>query len=430
MTIALLCGIAVFACLALGVPLMVSLGGVAFLGLLSIIGLKAAVAMVAQSAFDTANSYTLVVLPLFLFMANLITNAGIAKALYDASYAFLHRVRGGLAMATIAGCAGFSAVCGSSLATAATMGSVAMPEMRRFGYDNGLSTGSVAAGGGLGVLIPPSIILVIYGTMTSQSIGDLFMAGILPGLLGAVLYILAIGVAVRLRPHWAPKAEATESVDRLRALLGVWPVALLFTIVIGGMYTGLFSANEASGIGAAGALGIGLLRRSLSLRDVLNAALDAARMTTVLLAVLIGALLFNNVMIFSGFSAALSALVNGMDVAPVVVVLTIVLIYLVLGCFFDSLAMLLLTVPIFAPLVAGLGYDLVWFGIIVVVAAEVALISPPLGMNLFIIRTLNPDVPLLTIYKGTIPFLIADMLRIALLIAIPGIALLLPATMR
>lgn len=430
MTVALLCGIAVFFLLGVGVPLAMSLGGVAFLGLASIIGMKAAVSMTAQTAFDTANSYTLVVLPLFLFMANLITSAGIAKSLYDASHAFLHRVRGGLAMATIAGCAGFSAVCGSSLATAATMGSVAMPEMKRFGYDSGLSTGAVAAGGGLGVLIPPSILLVIYGSMTSQSIGDLFMAGILPGLLGAVLYIAAIAVAVRLRPHLAPAAGTAPALGRIRALLGIWPVALLFTIVIGGMYSGLFSANEASGIGAAGALAVGLLRRSLGWRDIVGAALNAARMTSVLLAVLIGALLFNNVMIFSGFAAALAAMVNAVNVAPIAVILTIVAIYLVLGALFDELAIILLTVPIFAPLVAGLGYDLVWFGILVVLVSEVGMISPPIGMNLFIIRSQNPDVPLMAVYKGIVPFLLADVVRIALLIAIPGIALLLPMTMK
>lgn len=430
MTTALLACVAVFVLLGVGVPLGVTLGGVAFVGLATIIGFHASVSMVAQTAFDTANSYTLVVLPLFLFMANLITNGGIAKSLYDASHAFLYRVRGGIAMATIAGCAGFSSVCGSSLATAATMGSVAMPEMRRFGYDSGLATGSVAAGGGLGVLIPPSILLVIYGTITNESIGDLFMAGILPGILGAVLYIVAIAVTVRLRPHLAPAAETVAPLGRLQAVLGVWPVALLFTIVIGGMYAGLFSANEASGIGAAGALGVGLLRRSLTGSDILDAALDAAKMTAVLLSVLIGALLFNNVMIFSGFAAALSDMVTAVNIAPIAVILTMVAIYLVLGCLFDELAIVLLTVPIFAPVVASLGYDLVWFGIMVVVVSEVGMISPPIGINLFIIRSLNPDIPLGTVYRGIVPFLIADMFRIAILIAIPGIVLLLPATMK
>ncbi|HEV7373000.1 TRAP transporter large permease [Arenibaculum sp.] len=430
MSVAILSFVAVFGLLSFGVPLAVALGGVGFAGLTAVIGLKAAGAMLSQTAFDTANGYTLSVLPLFLFMANLIARAGIASTLYDASNAFLGRVRGGLAMATIAGCAGFGAVCGSSLATAATMGSVAMPEMKRFGYDDGLATGAVAAGGTLGILIPPSIILVIYGTITEQSIGDLFLAGILPGLLGALLYICAIAVAVGLRPELAPAAAVSDKTDRWAAVIGVWPVALLFSVVIGGIYLGVFSATEAAGIGAFGALAIGVLRRSLGAGDILAAALEAGVMTAVLLFVLIGALLFSNVMVFSGFSALLSELVQSLGLAPILVVLAIVAIYLVLGCVFDSLAMLLLTVPLFAPLVADLGYDLVWFGIVVVVAIELGMISPPIGMNLFIIRTLNPEIPLMKIYRGIVPFLLADLVRLAILVLVPAIALVLPASMR
>ncbi|NYZ15838.1 TRAP transporter large permease [Azospirillum sp. RWY-5-1] len=421
---------AVFILLGIGVPLAAALGGVGFVGLTLIIGLGAAGSMVAQTAFDTANSYTLSVLPLFLFMANLIARAGIASALYDASNALLGRVRGGLAMATIMGCAGFGTVCGSSLATAATMGSVALPEMKRYGYDDGLATASIAAGGTLGILIPPSIILVIYGMMTEQSIGDLFLAGILPGLLGAVLYIVAIAVTVRLRPALAPRTDPAGLPSRRAALLGVWPVAVLFTVVIGGLYLGVFSATEAAGIGAAGALLIGVARRSLSPAAIFAAALDAAVMTATLLFVLIGALLFSNVVVFSGFSAQLAQFIQSLDVAPILVIVAIVMIYLVLGCIFDSLAMMLLTVPLFAPIVAGFGYDLVWFGIVVVVSIEFGMISPPIGMNLFIIRSLNPTVALGTIYRGIVPFLVADVVRLMLLILVPAIALIVPLTMR
>lgn len=421
---------AVFILLGIGVPLAAALGGVGFVGLTLIIGLGAAGSMVAQTAFDTANSYTLSVLPLFLFMANLIARAGIASALYDASNALLGRVRGGLAMATIMGCAGFGTVCGSSLATAATMGSVALPEMKRYGYDDGLATASIAAGGTLGILIPPSIILVIYGMMTEQSIGDLFLAGILPGLLGAVLYMVAIAVTVRLRPALAPRTDPAGLPSRRAALLGVWPVAVLFTVVIGGLYLGVFSATEAAGIGAAGALLIGVARRSLSPAAIFVAALDAAVMTATLLFVLIGALLFSNVVVFSGFSAQLAQIIQSLDVAPILVIVAIVMIYLVLGCIFDSLAMMLLTVPLFAPIVAGFGYDLVWFGIVVVVSIEFGMISPPIGMNLFIIRSLNPTVALGTIYRGIVPFLVADVVRLMLLILVPAIALIVPLTMR
>ncbi|WP_180901591.1 TRAP transporter large permease [Martelella soudanensis] len=430
MMIAVISFAAIFALLALGVRLGVALGAVGFIGLITIIGPSAAGSMLAQTAFDTANSYTLAVLPLFLFMANLIARAGIASALYDASNAVLGRVRGGLAMATVAGCAGFGTVCGSSLATAATMGSVAMPEMKRFGYDSGLAAGSVAAGGTLGILIPPSIVLVIYGTITEQSIGDLFLAGFLPGILGAVLYVIAIMIAVRLYPQLAPSTEGMDLPSPLSALLGVWPVIVLFGVVIGGIYFGIFSATEAAGIGAAGALLLGVLRGKLSLDEILKAALDAAIMTAVLLFVLIGALLFSNVMIFSGFSAMLSGLVQSIGVTPILIIIAIVAVYLVLGCMFDSLAMMLLTVPLFAPLVADLGYDLVWFGIVVVVAIEFGMVSPPIGMNLFIIRSLNPDIALPTIYRGIIPFLLADFVRLALLISIPAISLFLPYTMK
>ncbi|MBO6900019.1 MAG: TRAP transporter large permease [Rhizobiaceae bacterium] len=428
MTIALISFASIFVLLALGVRLAVALGAVGFFGLTAIIGPNAAGSMLAQTAFDTANSYTLAVLPLFLFMANLIARSGIASALYEASNAVLGRVRGGLSMATVAGCAGFGAVCGSSLATAATMGSVAMPEMKRFGYDSGLATGSVAAGGTLGILIPPSIVLVIYGTITEQSIGDLFLAGILPGILGAVLYIAAIMIAVRLYPHLAPSTEGMVLPSRRAALLGVWPVLVLFSVVIGGLYLGIFSATEAAGIGAAGALLLGLLRGKLSSNEILQAALDAAVLTAVLLFVLIGALLFSNVMIYSGFSAMLSGLVQSIGVTPILIIVAIVVVYLVLGCVFDSLAMMLLTVPLFAPLVADLGYDLVWFGIVVVVAIEFGMISPPIGMNLFIIRSLNPGIGLSTIYRGIVPFLLADFVRLALLIWLPAITLVLPYT--
>ena len=430
MTIAAICFIFIFLLLALGVRLGAALGVVGFLGLVAIVGTKAAGAMVAQTAIDTVTNYTLAVLPLFLFMANIITRSGVATALFEASNAVLGSIRGGLAMATVMGCAGFGAVCGSSLATAATMGAVAMPEIKRFGYDQGLSAGAVAAGGTLGILIPPSIILVIYGTITEQSIGDLFLAGILPGLLGALLYVIAVAVYVRLRPDAVPEVDVGAFVPRRQAILRVWPVAVLFGLVIGGLYLGVFSATEGAGIGAAGAVVLGFVRRELSLHDIYGAAVDAAVMTSVLLFVLIGALVFSNVIIFSGFSQGMLDTVSSIAVSPTLVIIAIVAIYLVLGCVFDSLALMLLTVPLFAPVVSELGYDLVWFGIVVVVAIEVGMISPPIGMNLFIIRSLDRDISLSQIYRGILPFLLSDFVRLALLIAIPSISLLLPTTMR
>lgn len=430
MITAILAFLGVFVLLGLGVPLAVSLGLSGFLGLVAIIGPKAAGVMAAQTAFDNAHSYTLAVLPLFLFMANLISRAGIVSALFDASAAFLGRLRGGLAMSTIAGCAGFGAVCGSSLATAATMGSVTLPEMKRFNYDDGLAAGSVAAGGTLGILIPPSILLVIYGEMTEQSIGDLFMAGILPGILGAILYILAIAVTVKLQPHKAPDPDISALPSRWVAIRGVWPVALLFGVVVGGIYGGVFGATEAAAIGAVGALAIGVIRRDLSLRDIIACAYDAVALTAALLFVLIGAMLLSNVMIYSGLAQALVDIVATIGISPLAAIVVMVIIYLVLGCVFDSLALMLLTVPLFAPIVAAMGFDLVWFGIIVAVAIEVGMISPPIGMNLFIIRSIRPDIGLSTIYRGIVPFLAADMVRLAILILVPAVSLILPYSMK
>ncbi len=430
MVVAAVSFLAVFVLLGFGVPLAVSLGLSGFVGLIYIIGPKAAGVMVAQTAFDNAHSYTLAVLPLFLFMANLISRAGIVAALFDASAALLGRLRGGLAMSTIAGCAGFGAVCGSSVATAATMGSVTLPQMKRFNYDDGLAAGSVAAGGTLGILIPPSILLVIYGEMTEQSIGDLFLAGILPGLLGALLYMIAIAITVRLRPDMAPPFNKVLLLSRWAAIRGVWPITLLFLVVIGGIYGGIFSATEAAAVGAAGAMMIGIVRREVGFRDIIVSAYEAVALTAALLFVLIGATLLANVMIYSGLASALVDIVTISGIPPIGAILVIVLIYLILGCVFDSLALMLLTVPLFAPIVSGMGFDLIWFGIIVAVAIEVGMISPPIGMNLFIIRSIRDDISLSAIYRGIVPFLAADAVRLAILIFVPGISLLLPHTMR
>ena len=340
-------------------------------------------------------------------------------------------------MATICACAGFSAICGSSLATAATMAKVAMPQMRRFGYDDSLSTASIAAGGTLGILIPPSVILVIYGLLTETSIGKLFIAGVVPGLLGVLCYLAAVRFTVARRPEAGPAGERTNWADRGRALRSVWAVLLLFFLVIGGLYGAFdvwpvnltFSPTEAAGMGAMGAFIVALARGTLMVRDTFEVLRETAFTTASLFTVLIGAWVFSNFVNLAGLPEALRALVTDYAVSPETVMLLILLVYLVLGCVFESLSMLLLTVPIFFPLVTSLGYDPVWFGIIVVVVTEISLITPPVGLNVFVLRGVVPDVSTGTVFRGVTPFWIADIFRLALLVALPWLALALPNSM-
>ncbi len=341
-------------------------------------------------------------------------------------------------MATIVACGGFSAICGSSLATAATMSKVAMPQMRRFGYSDELSTASIAAGGTLGILIPPSVILVIYGLLTETSIGKLFIAGIIPGLLGIGFYLLAVRVTVARKPDAGPAGERVAWPERLTALRDVWNVLLLFVLVIGGLY-GLFnfqplnltfSPTEAAGMGAAGAFLIALFRKNLSVKVTFEVLVEAARTTASLFAVLIGAWIFSNFVNLAGLPEALLTLVTQWSVAPMVVIFMILLVYVLLGCVFESLSMLLLTVPIFFPLVTSLGFDAVWFGIIVVVVTEISLITPPVGLNVFVLKGVLGDVSTATIFRGTIPFWLADIARLLILVLIPSLVLFLPNLMR
>ncbi|MCO8144107.1 TRAP transporter large permease [Rhodovulum tesquicola] len=400
-------------------------------------GLNAALSMVGRQITDTAQDYGLSVIPLFILMGLFVNKGGLARELYAVSHVFLGHLRGGLAMATVAACGGFSAICGSSLATAATMSKVAMPEMRRYGYADRLSTASIAAGGTLGILIPPSVILVIYGLLTETSIGKLFVAGIVPGGLGILFYLFAVRWVVFRDPAAGPAAPRTPWPERLRALRSIWAVLLLFILVIGGLY-GLFdvaplnltfSPTEAAGMGAMGAFLIALARGGLTLRGTFGVLKETAMTATSLFAVLIGAQIFSNFVNLAGLPEALLGIVTAHDVAPFTVMLMILAIYLALGCVFESLSMLLLTVPIFFPLVVSLGYDPVWFGIVVVVVTEISLITPPVGLNVFVLRGVVGDVSTGTIFRGVTPFWIADILRLALIVALPWLVLVLPGQM-
>ena len=413
----------------LRMPLGLALGIVGGVGFAVLASERAAIANAARLVIDSGQKYELSVLPMFILMGLLVERGGMARELYRAAYVFLGHRRGGLAMSTIAACGMFSAICGSSLATAATMSKVSMPEMRRYKYDDSLATASIAAGGTLGILIPPSVMLVIYGFLTEQSVGRLFIAGVLPGLLGILFYILAVVFIVSRKPALGPAGGRTEWGDRLLALRDVWTTLGLFTFVIGGIYAGMFTPTEAAGMGAAGALAIAWRRGALKDGALFQVLRETAVTTAKLFFILFGALIFSNFVNRAGLPDGLIGIVNAFDLSPLGVILIILLIYVVLGCVFESLSMILLTVPIFTPLVASLGFDLIWFGILVVVVTEISLITPPIGLNVFVLKGMLKDVSVGTIFKGVTPFWVADILRLILLVMVPSIALILPSMM-
>ncbi|MAR73424.1 MULTISPECIES: TRAP transporter large permease [unclassified Halomonas] len=411
----------------LRVPLAFAMGIVGTLGFYFLTGNPmAAESMAARRVVDTAMDYGLSVIPLFILMGNFVSHAGLSDALFRASNGFLGHRKGGQAMATIVACGGFSAICGSSLATAATMGRVAMPQMRKYGYKDSLASASIAAGGTLGILIPPSVMLVIYGILTETSIRELFAAGFIPGMLGILLYLAAVKWVMWRDPSAGPAGEMVPWRERWAALKSVGSTLALFVLVIGGIYLGVFTPTEAAGIGAMGAFVIALLRRALTFSLLLEVLRDTVRTTAMLFAVVLTALIFANFINRAGLPNDLLAFVNGLQLSPFLVILVILAIYVALGCVFESMSMLLLTVPVFFPVVAGLGFDLVWFGILVVIVIEISLITPPVGMNVFVLRAVLPDVTTGTIFRGVTPFWVAGMVRALLVLVFPGIVLFLP----
>jgi tripartite ATP-independent transporter DctM subunit len=389
-----------------------------------------AFALAQTKIYETGRNYTLSVVPLFILMGNFVTRAGMSQELFRAAYAFVGHRRGGLAMATVCASAGFGGICGSSIATAATMAKVAYPSMKRFGYSDRLATGAIAAGGTLGIMIPPSTILVIYGVFTETNIGQLFAAGVVPGILGATLLCAAVLYTTWRDPRSGPPGPRTDWRARWLALKDVWTVAALFAFVMGGIYGGLFTATEGAGMGAFGALMFALWRRALSRRTLYAALLESARTTAMLFMVLIGALVFAEFVNITTMPADLKAFVTRFEVHPTLVMLAICAIYVVLGTAMEELSMVLLTLPVFFPVVVHLGFDPIWFGIIIVCVVEIGLISPPVGMNLFVLKTLLPGVPTGTVFRGVMPFMSADVIRLAILVTFPWLALWLPGLMR
>jgi tripartite ATP-independent transporter DctM subunit len=427
-----LIGLAVLLLLILlRMPIAFAMAAVGFCGFWYLRGYPAAIATVGERFYSTVLSLELSVLPMFVLMGNLVARAGVAQELYTAAQAFLGHRRGGLAMATVVACGGFSAVCGSSLATAATMARVAMPPMRKFGYRDTLATASIAAGGTLGILIPPSVIMVIYGLMTETSINQLFAAGFLPGLIGVLFYMAAVRWTVWRDPSTGPSGERTPWRKRLHTLKGVWLVLALFVLVLGGIYGGVFTPTEAAGVGAGGAFLIAVYR-GVPWRALLDVAVESARTSATLFFILIGALIFSNFVNAAGLPEGLLKYVAGEGASPYAVIAVMLLIYVILGCVLESLSMILLTVPIFFPVVLGLDlgipakWVLVWFGVIIVMVTEISLITPPIGLNVYVLSSVLPEVSTTTIFRGMLPFIVVDVLRLLLFTTVPWISLALP----
>lgn len=418
-----------FALLALRIPVAFAMFAVGFVGNAILNGPGAAMSLLASESFTLASSSELVVVPLFILMGNVATETGLSRRLYDAAYAVIGSVRGGLASATVIGCGGFAALSGSSVASALTMGKVSLAEMDRFNYDPKLSTGVVAAGGTLGILIPPSTGFVIYAILTQQSIGRLFLAGVLPGLLLLAMFVLTVTILCYVYPEMGPAGPRTTMAEKARSLGGALPIIAVIALTIGGIYGGFFSPVEAAAVGAGLVIAIGVFMRTLTLKAFWAAAKSSVVTTATVMLILISAHLINPFLALSQIPDALGSFLNNVSHSPLVVLSLILLTYMILGCFMEGFAMLVLSMPIFFPVIQQLGLDPIWFGVLVVLTLEMGLISPPVGVNVFIVKSVAPKVPLGDIFRGVVPFWIAMLITLAILVAFPQIALYLPNTM-
>ena len=413
-----------------GAPIGVVMGLAGFIGMGYVSGWGAAFGIMKTVPYATISTYSYCVIPLFVLMGTLSFHSGLTTDLYWTINKWLGHLPGGLAMATVGACASFAAVSGSSLATAATMGTVALPEMKRYNYDPALATGCVAAGGTIGILIPPSVILILYGILTEQSIGKLFLAGFIPGILEAVFYIGVIYIICKRNPLLGPRGDSTTFKEKVVALKGTWGVVVLFLVVIGGIYLGVFTPIEAGGVGAFGAFLFALGKKRLTRKNFAASLIDTGKSTAMILLIIVGAMIFGYFLAVTRLPNELASAIAGLPVNRYVILGIVLIAYLLIGCVMDAMAMILLTVPIFFPLAMSLGFDPIWFGIIIVRVFEMASITPPVGMNVYVIHGVAKDVPLGTIFKGIIPFLMADICHVALLVSVPQIVLFLPNLMR
>lgn len=421
--------VALFALMLLRVPVGIAMGLVGLTGFGYLAGPGPALNLLAQSPIRTATAGEFAVIPMFLLMGALASTSGMSRELFRAANSFLGHLRGGLGIATIAACGGFAAICGSSVATAATFSTVAYPEMRRYGYPQSFATGVVAAGGTLGIMIPPSTVLAVYGLITEQDIGKLFVAGIIPGLVAVTMYIVTINIIGIVRPNFLPAGPRSTWAERGVAIRDIWAVTLLFLFIIGGLYGGLFTATEAAGAGAGGAFIIALLRRRLTRAGFWQSCVETVRTTAAVFTILIGALLFGYFLTITQTPQKVTSFLTGLGLGRYGVLILIMVMYLVLGCIMDAMAMIILTIPIIFPVIKALGFDPIWFGVIIVMTVELGLIHPPVGMNVFVIKSVVKDVSISTIFYGVLPFVVTDILRLAVLIALPILATFLPSHM-
>ncbi|MBN1931304.1 MAG: TRAP transporter large permease [Desulfobacterales bacterium] len=405
----------------------------AMIGLLGfgyIVTFDASLNLIAKDIFSVFGSYNLTVIPLFVLMGQIAYHAGISARLFDAAYKFIGHFPGGLAIATIGACTAFAAICGSTNATAATMAAATLPEMKRYNYKPGLATGVVAAGGSLGILIPPSVVFIVYGIMTEQSIGKLFVAGLLPGLILSLLFILAIIIWTYIKPDLAPRGPKASFHEKISSLSGLIETFILFLLVMGGLFVGFFTPTEAGAIGAFGTLVLALVRRNLSWQAFVNSLFETTRISCMILVIVAGATIFGHFLAITRIPFDIANWISGFQLPPYAIMFFIILVYLIGGCFIDSLALIMLTVPIFFPVVSHIGYDPLWFGVIIVLVTQIGVITPPVGINVYVVSGVARDVPLHVIFKGVIPLLIALIIGTILLIPFPQIALYLPSLMK
>ena len=424
-----ICLAVLFVFLFMGTPIGVVMGSVGVLGMIWVSGTNAGLGILKTVPFTTLSAYNYSVLPLFILMGELCYYSGLTKSLYWAVHKWVGHLPGGLAMATVGGCGAFAAVSGSSLATAATMGTLALPEMKRYKYDPALATGSIAAGGTIGILIPPSVILIIYAILTQQSVGKLFLAGFIPGVLEAVFYFAVIYILCKRNPLLGPRGPRADFRERIYALKDTWGVIALFVLIIGGIYLGVFTPTEAGGIGAFGAFLFAIGRRKLTRENFKKSLVETCKSTGMILFIILGAMIFGYFLAVTRLPFELANVIADLPFNRYIILIIIIFIYLLIGCVMDAMAMILLTVPIFFPLAQSLGFDAIWFGIIIVRVFEMASITPPVGMNVYVIHGVAKDIPMSTIFRGITPFLIADVCHLALLIAFPQIVLFLPNLM-
>ena len=426
-------GISIFVLLIFlfsGMPVAFCLTLVGFLGMGYLLGIEPALALIRVVPFEEAISYSLIVVPLFVFMGELVGVSGMGKDLYFSVYKWIGNLPGGLAMATIGGCTGFAALVGSGVPTAATMGSIALPEMKRYKYDPALATGCVAAGGTLSVLIPPSLTFIIYAIITEQSIGRLFLAGVIPGIILATMMMLSIYFRCKLNINLGPRGPSTNWIDKLVSLKAIWPVVILFVLVIGGIYLGVFSPYEAGGIGAFGALLFTIGFRRLNPTNFTKALNKAVVITSFSIFMIIGASVAAPFLAVTRLPFNLASYVAALPIPPVAILGLIMVMYMILGCFMPNIPLMLLTIPLFFPVIMALGYDPIWFGVIVVILGETAVVTPPVGIVVYVVKGIAPDVPMSTIFRGVLPFILVDVMMLAILVVFPQVALFLPTLMK